>query len=523
MLGAYCNDGINVIIDDGPVIEDMVTYIIFNCKDISGTFSTFTNLMEIELTGVETICDYAFKNCYKLYNAFIPNKLRSIGRHAFNGCPLIAYHGHANLFACVDGVSTTTVSIGDYAFANTKIEQLEIPNYVNEIGTHAFENCRSLRIVTFEAGSILTKISDFTFKDSFLMLITLPDSVETIGVSAFHICVFLRSVTFGANLTTIQNNAFSYCSSLSNVNIPENVDEIGNAAFSKCEALTNVSLGSGLTAINNGLFKDCVMLNNVIIPDKITSIGVTAFSGCSNLTNVVLGTGVKTIGLKAFFDCSKLTNIILPLSVTTVGQDAFQGCSALKTVRINGVPSISSTFGNHVETLIAPFESISKFNVPTLKNVTILKSVVDPVIFDCVGFTGNLTFSNGIKDISLLNGSIKMVRLPASCESFKTTAEIQTLCIPPKCEFSTRDKVTSCIRVVKPAATSLVRIDWTDYTKALFFEDGIEAIYFDAGGYQLSSLRIPDACQMVHLEGATFPSLSSPWLQVMKQIAQQVR
>ena len=70
---------------------------------------------------------------------------------------------------------------------------------------------------------------------------TIPDCVTTIGDEAFRYCSSLTSVTIGDSVTTIGDYAFYYCSSLTNVTIPDSVTTIGSYAFSNCDSLTSVT------------------------------------------------------------------------------------------------------------------------------------------------------------------------------------------------------------------------------------------------------------------------------------------
>ena len=125
------------------------------------------------------------------------------------------------------------------------------------------------------------------------------------------------TITHGENtytVTSIGDDAFCFCSSLTSVDIPDSVTSIGGFAFYYCTGLTSVD-----------------------IPDSVTSIGGYAFGGCSSLTEVTIPDSVTSIGNGAFNYCTSLT------SVTFMGKeppsnfssDSFSGCTALKTVYLS--------------------------------------------------------------------------------------------------------------------------------------------------------------------------------------------
>ena len=85
------------------------------------------------------------------------------------------------------------------------------------------------------------------------------------------------------------------------------VTSIGNNAFRECSSLTSIEIGNSVTSIGVGAFSACTSLTSIEIPDSVTSIGNNAFSDDS-LTSVVIGNSVTSIGEWAF-SWSALTEI----------------------------------------------------------------------------------------------------------------------------------------------------------------------------------------------------------------------
>ena len=170
--------------------------------------------------------------------------------------------------------------------------------------------------------------------------VVIPDSVEEIGSSAFHGCSNLKSVSLSSGLKRLVYSAFAYCTSLKSITIPEGVKSIGGSTFLGCTALESVSLPDKLSEIGNYAFDKCVNLASITIPDGVTSIGSHAFRNCSKLSDVKMPENLTQIGYEAFLNCKGLSEIYIPKSVTKIEDDAFENCDNLDTIHTSDMDAL---------------------------------------------------------------------------------------------------------------------------------------------------------------------------------------
>ena len=152
--------------------------------------------------------------------------------------------------------------------------------------------------------------------------------------------------------TSIGQNAFSGCTSLTSIDIPDSVISIGQNAFYSCTGLTSCTIGSGVTTIGYDAFNSCDNLTSIDIPSSVISIGQNAFYGCISLTSIDIPDSVTSIDNYAFYSCTGLTSCTIGSGVTTIGGNAFNSCDNLTSIVSNATtaPSIYSDTFRDVKT-----------------------------------------------------------------------------------------------------------------------------------------------------------------------------
>ena len=93
-------------------------------------------------------------------------------------------------------------------------------------------------------GFPVTSIGDFAFANSSITSVMIPDSVKSIGTEAFSGCTRLTSVTIPDKVQVIGAEAFWRCANLESIIIPDRVRSIGRDAFADCNKVTIYYNGS---------------------------------------------------------------------------------------------------------------------------------------------------------------------------------------------------------------------------------------------------------------------------------------
>ncbi len=145
-------------------------------------------------------------------------------------------------------------------------------------------------------------IENWAFKETNVVCVIIPESVWLIGAEAFLNCAKLKEVVLPKSLKVIDDSAFWGCESLISLTLPEGIINIKRCAFNSCSSLREVSLPSTLETLDNYAFENCSALKKVEICEGVEKIGNEAFASCPALSKINLPKSVKKIGTNLFLN-----------------------------------------------------------------------------------------------------------------------------------------------------------------------------------------------------------------------------
>ena len=140
----------------------------------------------------------------------VPSRVTSIGSNAYSDCRTVKQVNYLAKSATFSLTASPFVRIGraDVTIGNDA-------NEVNQIPANLFR------------GTDIASVSFKNFK---------TNSAGAFGQHAFNGCKYLTNITFDAqcNITQISNDAFNGCSAISQLTLPNGLNAIGAQVFSGC-------------------------------------------------------------------------------------------------------------------------------------------------------------------------------------------------------------------------------------------------------------------------------------------------
>ena len=406
----FQNDSVSIT---GISIPNSVT----NIGNYTFAFCDSESFTEVTIpNSVKHIGNRSFYKCTYLNSVYISGSVTSIGTNPFVDCANLTsiridgsnkvYDSRNNCNAIIETATNTLIGgcnntvipntvkrIAEYAFENSGITEVTVPNSVDSIGYDAFFGCKKLNTLTLSDS--ITSIEPFAFYScESLRSVTIPKSVKSIEESTFGYCKSLEKVVISSSVKNIEKEAFYNCFGLKDIAFSDSVESIKSNAFFGCRGLTEITIPNSVQSIYYGAFGDTnissvvipetliyISLNpfpycdklteiqveknnpyydsrdncnaviqtrtdsllfgckNTVIPDDVTDLREYSFFGISSLTCVEIPESVTSIDEQAYCDCENLSRVDIPLSVEQIGEYAFSECSRLTDVYYAGSKS----------------------------------------------------------------------------------------------------------------------------------------------------------------------------------------
>lgn len=180
------------------------SHVYFNGKKLTvteideGTFYGCSRLSSVVIPNtIVSIGAYAFFECEKLEELSFPESLTYLGHCCDSDCTNLKRINITSISRWCDLKFTDNagcsnpLSVAHNLYLNGKlVTDLEIPRDVSSINEGAFYGCTCITSLSFEQGSIVTKIGASSFKECVnLKKVHIPSSVDRIGKSAFSGCI----------------------------------------------------------------------------------------------------------------------------------------------------------------------------------------------------------------------------------------------------------------------------------------------------------------------------------------------
>lgn len=223
-------------------------------------------------------------------NVTIPNTIQGIGGHSFD---------NAHSLNSVEFESNSTCTAISGGFVNTNITEITIPASVNDISAYAFKGT-NLNSISVENGSVYSVIDGMLMNDS--------------GKS---VCVGTNTSNYAAEVN-IGYYAFAGRDIITlvpvfsaNPNGP--VSSIGGSAFENCQKLFMVDLrNTEISSIQNNTFENCQNLRKIYLSDNTGRIERSAFKNCDLLEEITIlypsnNIDLNTTDFPAKPECHKIT------------------------------------------------------------------------------------------------------------------------------------------------------------------------------------------------------------------------
>ena len=261
--------------------------------------------------GVKTILSRSFSLCNNVETINLPSTLTSgISGDTFNGMSSLkninVAKENSNYFSENNFIYTTNYN--DLVFAISSEKVLNINNNVKTIKTMALIGCKNAEIINIPDN--VEKIEGWVFSgaNKVLKQINIGKGVNNLNVDCIiTVDDFIEKVNideenpyYSSDENYIYNKdktkILRFIKDVESYKIPEGVLTIGsNAFYTMSSKLKNIEFPNTLITIEDRAFSSCTSLEKIEIPNNVQNIGNNAFSGCTNLNEIKINKSKDSI------------------------------------------------------------------------------------------------------------------------------------------------------------------------------------------------------------------------------------
>ncbi len=318
---------------DGDVVPLNETYINeFGATLVSNTYENGKGVISFD-GPITKIATSAFRDCTTLETVtYISNTVTSINWGAFLSC--------SNLVSVK--LPDSLDKIDHYAFENTALEEITIPESVTYISPHGVFGERTPMKAFYGKGASEDHsclvwdgcLIGITHKSEELDFIV-PDGVKSFGGSVFDYSCYYRSITIPDSFEETDDtyNGFSSPQRLSafygsHVSADNRCLILGDKLVYFAHynlGASKYTLAEPVKVIGRGAFynQNNSTLKELILPETVETIE-NSIIGLTGIETIQLPSSLKVIGDEAFFAAYNLTRLTVPASVESLGSTVFQ-------------------------------------------------------------------------------------------------------------------------------------------------------------------------------------------------------
>lgn len=313
-------------------------------------FANCTSLTSVELPGDIVPGMLSFDGCTGLVSVTIGKGTRfsaGTGVGAFKGCTsLTSVDFRAP--SVITTVSGGTIT-GQGCFEGcTALREITLPDSITTINARAFYGCTSL--VKIDFGSTRATVPTLNDVNAFTNLpanykIVVPDDLVTTwkGTNNWSNSAVVNHIIgqsdYSLTRVIFTDGTDGFYSWFGEIDRQTMIDEDLWSGSSWTEDIRQIDLANSVTSIGDNVFHNCFTLTSMTIPDSVTDIGASAFSNCSGLWSITFGSGLLTIGTGwscfVFYGCSncRLYDFRSATQVPTLGNvNAFENTHGNKKI-----------------------------------------------------------------------------------------------------------------------------------------------------------------------------------------------